>query len=1358
MLPAMVLAELIGESHGIAAVRAQVARLVGRGAEAGRLPPVLLQGETGTGKGLVARALHAASPRKNGPFVDVNCAAIPETLLEAEMFGVERGAFTGADRARPGLFQAAHRGTLFLDEIGLVPEAVQSKLLKAIEERTVRRLGRAASEPVDVWIVAATSEDLGEAMRAGRFRRDLYHRLAVLTLRLPPLRERGADVVLLAEHFLEQVCTDYGLPPRSLTDGARAALQTHGWPGNVRELANVLERAALLSDEATLGPETLGLSGGPGAATAPGPAPGGALRDMLESAERERLLEALRETGGNLSRAATLLQIPRNTLRYRMERHGLRVPPPSRRSAGMAPVTTAPAPAAAVSLDAPAVASVPSPHAGDRRRLAWLRAELGPVSTAVSEFDRSRATRAMAAKIHGFGGAIASMDHGGVTAAFGLEPVEDAPRRAALAALAVQKAAARARRDGEWPWPVTTGIHVDDGIVIGGERGAAVESASAHAAQVVLDALVAGAPPDAVVTTEAVARYLERRFELSPLPRGAGAAGPVLYRLTGTERPGLGLAGRITRFVGRQQELGLLESRLASARAGRGSVVAIVGEPGIGKTRLLHEFQQRFGAAGVTHLEGRCGSYASAIPYLPIIDLARQYCGIAEADGPEAVEAKTRRVLERLGLTAGDDHLYLLHLFGVAREPGRLRDVNPQLMKARTFEVLRQLVLRESQRRPVVLVVEDLHWIDTTSDELLALLVESVPAAALLLIATCRTGYQPSWLARSYATQVALSPLSGEDSRVVLTSALASAAVAPAVADTILAKAEGNPFFLEELARAVGERADPASAGVPDTIQSVLMARISRLADEDRRVLQGAAVIGRDVPVALLEAVAADGGAALSHALQRLQAAEFLCEARPRPDLEYTFKHALTQDVAYASLEPDRRRTLHARAARALVTSAPDTADRRPELVARHLTAADLPAEAIGFWLRAGRSAIQRSANVEAITHLGTGLELLAKIPDARARDRQELELQVALGPALIMTKGYAAPEVEHLYARAHTLSQGFEDMPQAISATVGVFAFRLVRGELRAAQETAERLLTIARASGRPEVLVEAHFAAGVSLHHRGRLRDARKHLETSIALYDPRHDAELMFEHGQDPWIRSTCYLAYGQALQGHEAESLRNLAAVLQRAEEHGRPFSLAEALYFGSVIHELRREFDLAGQYAEREIALAREHRFPFWFSAGTHLRGRALAVQGRPDEGLRLMSKALAASRAAGARLALPYFLSHIADAHRAAGNAVAAFAAIEEGLAAAENSEAPSYAPELLRLRGELLAAETGRDRDAEASFEQAVALAQRQEASVLARRAAVSLAAYLRARVRSAEPQDVRALLDRDPSPGSAP
>src|SRR6266581_8028220 len=235
------LGALRGESARIVAIRAQVAQLLARQTGARRLPPVLILGETGTGKGLVAQTIHQAGPRHAGPFVDVNCAAIPETLLEAELFGYERGAFTDARQAKAGLFQTAHGGTLFLDEIGLLPHNLQAKLLTALEDRAVRRLGGTRTEPADVWIISATSEDLKAGARRRGFREELYHRLAVVTLRLPPLRERGQDILTLAEHFLAHTCTEYGLAPKTLTDDARAALVAYRWPGNVREVANVME-------------------------------------------------------------------------------------------------------------------------------------------------------------------------------------------------------------------------------------------------------------------------------------------------------------------------------------------------------------------------------------------------------------------------------------------------------------------------------------------------------------------------------------------------------------------------------------------------------------------------------------------------------------------------------------------------------------------------------------------------------------------------------------------------------------------------------------------------------------------------------------------------------------------------------------------------------------------------------------------------------------------------------------------------------------------------------------------------------------------------------------------------------------
>ncbi|HTI53259.1 MAG TPA: sigma-54 dependent transcriptional regulator, partial [Verrucomicrobiae bacterium] len=368
------LIELLGESPAIEAARDTIRRLLSRPFSARRPPAILLEGETGTGKGLVAGVLHRAGPRASRPFVPLNCAAIPETLLESELFGHERGAFTDARRAKPGLFQTAHQGTIFLDEVGLLPEALQAKLLTVIEERSVRRLGGTHPEPADAWIISATNSDLQAAIRERRFREDLYHRLAVLTLRLPPLRERGRDVILLAEHLLARVCADYGLPPKTLAPEAQEQLVAHPWPGNVRELSNVLERVALLTDGTVVTAAVLELPAPP--REEPPAAPVAAAPASLDDALRGHLQAVLTQTGWNISRTASVLGITRNTVRARIEKLGLRpdtVPDAGRRAGD----GRAASPATAEARPLPA-ATAPSSSAirWNSRRVTLLRAVL----------------------------------------------------------------------------------------------------------------------------------------------------------------------------------------------------------------------------------------------------------------------------------------------------------------------------------------------------------------------------------------------------------------------------------------------------------------------------------------------------------------------------------------------------------------------------------------------------------------------------------------------------------------------------------------------------------------------------------------------------------------------------------------------------------------------------------------------------------------------------------------------------------------------------------------------------------------------------------------------------------------------
>jgi DNA-binding NtrC family response regulator/TolB-like protein len=442
------LADLVGESPGISAIRTTVSRLLQQRSSAGRLPPILILGETGTGKGLLARAIHRASNRTNGPFVPVNCAAIPDTLLEAELFGYERGAFTDARQSKQGLFQSAQGGAIFLDEIGAMPVSLQTKLLTALEERAVRRLGSTRSEPLDVWIIAATSEDLPTATRERRFREDLYHRLAALTFTMPPLRERGADITLLAEHYLSRLCAEYGLAPKRLAPDARATLLAHAWPGNVRELANLMERVAVLVEGTSITAWDLGLQEHAVAPSEPSSAsevdspasrdPDRSLRESVGDFERSRLVAALESSGGNLSRTAALLGIPRNTLRYRLEKHGLRFD------------AAAPARSKGVRRAEPPAA---------RRLVTFLWAELDSSQAALSPSQAGEALNVVLSKVQAFGGVPAEIGPTRVVAAYPTEP-EDAASRAVHTVLSIQRAARLAETAESVPLSTRAAIHV----------------------------------------------------------------------------------------------------------------------------------------------------------------------------------------------------------------------------------------------------------------------------------------------------------------------------------------------------------------------------------------------------------------------------------------------------------------------------------------------------------------------------------------------------------------------------------------------------------------------------------------------------------------------------------------------------------------------------------------------------------------------------------------------------------------------------------------------------------------------------------------------------------------------------------
>jgi predicted ATPase len=644
--------------------------------------------------------------------------------------------------------------------------------------------------------------------------------------------------------------------------------------------------------------------------------------------------------------------------------------------------------------------------------------------------------------------------------------------------------------------------------------------------------------------------------------------------------------------------------------------------------------------------------------------------------------------------------------------------------------------VNSSRQRPLVLALEDLHWIDATSEEWLAALVEQVAGAPILILVTYRPGYRPSWLDKSYATQLALPRLTRRDSLGVVQAMLPAGRVPESLAQEILAKADGNPFFLEELARAVAEQGDSSlPRTVPDTIHAVLAARIDRLPAAEKRLLQAAAVIGKDVALSLLHSLALLPEEGLRRALRHLQAAEFCYETHLASDTVYTFKHALTGEVAYQSLSQGTRAQYHQLIARTVEGRFPAMAATQPEWLAHHYTAAGLPEQALPYWQQAGQHAIERSAYRESISHLRRGLQVLKMLPDTPERTLQELTLQTTLGLSLTATKGYAAEDVEQAYARARELCQQVPETPQLFPLLWGLWGFYLLRGKLHMALDLGRQFLAMAQRIRDTTFLLEAHSGIGITLFYLGELDPAREHLEQGLALYDPQQYRSQAFLYGQDPGLACLAYAAWTLWLLGYADQARQKSQQMRALLRQVSHPFRLAYVRALAAMLHYYLGEEEAVQERAEAVIALCTEHGFPLWLAVGTVLHGWALAARGEGETGIAQIRRGLAAWQATGAEIGRPYLLLLLVEAYINAGQAEEGLHTLDEALTAVSKSGEQRWTAELYRLKGELLLAQAvGVDgspaaaTQAERCFRQAVNIARGQRAKALELQAVMSL------------------------------
>jgi DNA-binding NtrC family response regulator/predicted ATPase len=1345
------LSELIGHSASIVAVREQVGRLLRTWSGARRPPPVLIQGETGTGKGLLARAIHRASPRASAPFVDINCAAVPETLLEAELFGYERGAFTDAKQSKPGLFLLAHRGTLFLDEVALMPPPLQAKLLSVLEERAVRRLGATRAEPVDVWVIAATNEDLAQALRARRFRDDLYHRLAVISLTLPPLRTRGEDIVLLAEHFLAGACRDYGVGQKTLTSDARGALVSYPWPGNIRELSNVIERAALLADTMTLDATHLGLASdapGQGALASGEPSGAGAGTTALpvrssRDAMHEHLERVLAQTGWNISRTATLLGVSRNTVMARIARFGLRGP----RKAGGAAVSP---PLDAVNAERAPVApprASPSPSVAhwERRRLTFVRVLFPARADGEVEPSVARHLDVAAEKLCAFG---ARLEDGGpalLLAVFGLDERDEPAVLAGHGALVVRNAARHGADDGDAP-ALRIGLHTAELFVRAGGAAPALDAdGSREAWNAVATAMQLGSP-GSIVATASAAALLRRRFALVPLGPEA-----TLYRVDGLGRTDAIASASRTLFVGRREELALLQSRLAAAIEGRGQVVNLVAGAGMGKSRLMFELAASVRSGSVRYVEGHCMPAEVQTPFAPFLQILQTVCGIVESDGSETIAAKVAATLAQARV---DDKLTrdnLVLLLDATSAPSSVSESSAD--RARLFAAIRSLLIGESRRRPLLLVVEDLHWVDPSSEACLGTLVESIGNAPIALFTSCRPTYRATWAGAPHALSLTLAPLSDEESRAVIRNVVPAGGGSITIEDDIKVRAEGNPLFLEELSHGVVGR-QIGAADIPATIDEAIAGRLTRLGPRPRRVVSGLAVIGRDTPATVAKAVLDLPDDAFQAAVDQLRRAEFLHETSVDGEPGYAFRHALVQEVAYAHVAGAERRALHVRVLDTLERLYPDRGADLVERLAHHAVLGDAHERAVTYLLQAAEKAAGRTALAEALVHCERGLTLVPRLPEGAPRDRQDFALESARAQVLMATRGYAAPETERSYARARDLGQRVGDAVKLGPVLTGQWAQFLMKADYTRAYAVAEELRALAAQDETPLILATACRSIGMIEFFLGNFTKARAELEHAIRVYRPEdHRVRAVREYGGH--LHPSCLAYLGRTL-GHLgfADQARQRAEdAVAQAQQWSSPLGIAQVLGMLAAHHQMLRDVDATWEASDRALAYATSKGVAYWIVQSRILmawaRGMAEPASGL-DTAIADIRHGIDGFRRTGTILGLAGYLTLLAELHAVGGRVPEALAILAEAEAHADATGERHLAVNMRRLRGELVLLRGAADAvtEAETCFRSAIEQARQRDAKTSELRVTTSLARLLQRRGRHDEARAVLAPL----------
>ena len=822
----------------------------------------------------------------------------------------------------------------------------------------------------------------------------------------------------------------------------------------------------------------------------------------------------------------------------------------------------------------------------------------------------------------------------------------------------------------------------------------------------------------------------------------------------------------LTELVGREEELELLLRRWSKAKSGEGQVVLLSGEAGIGKSRLTAALMEHLADEPHTRLRYFCSPQHTDSALYPIIGHMERAAELAHGDTAQVKLNKLDALLAQTSTSAQDASLLadMLSLPNDGRYPAL--DMTSEQRRQQTLEALVSQTESLSRSKPVMIILEDAHWIDPTSLEAFSRVVDRLRNLRVLLIVTFRPEFDPPWIGRPYVTTLTLNRLAQREIEAMIDGVVGNKPLPPNIRQDILERTDGIPLFIEEMTKAILEAGTEDAAqriagcaipsptlAVPASLQASLMARLDRLGSA-KEVAQIGAAIGREFSHALLSAVVSKPEQELALALDRLIAAGLLFQQGVPPNASYVFKHALVQDAAYGTLLREPRRALHAQIAEALEGKFEEVAESQPELLARHCTEAGQIEKAAGLWGKAGQRSLERSALVEAVAQLTRALDQLAALPGTPALRRKQIELQVALITPLLHVKGYAAPETKAALERARllidqaeALGEPPEDRLLLFSVLFGFWVSNYVAFNGEVVCELAAQFLAIAEKQGATVPLMVGHGLMGTSLVLTANVAQGRTHCHAAIALYNAAEHRPLAARFGQDVRVANLSYRALALWVLGYPEAALADLVQAISDARETGQAATVMFALGHAPLALLWCGDYVTAAKVIEEVIALSDEKGALVWNVAGKLNQGWLFALTNKAADAVQMISSGITAWRSIGSKLWMPNYLSYLARAHAEVGQLNDAWRCIGEAMTAVETTKEGLWEAEIHRMAGEIALLSSQPDAaKAQGYFEHALAVARQQQAKSWELRAATSMARLWRDQGKPDEARDLLA------------